>query len=103
MTVDSTAEHSECKTEWSWALRYKKPVVPIKLHADAELPFRLSSQEYVDCTQSFEAGLATIRERLRWLGSPEGQLQTLEHRLADANRALRRAHAPETPRIRREI
>src|SRR5689334_20722478 len=44
MTRDSVGDESVCKNEWTSALRYKKPIVPIKLHPDAELPFRLASR-----------------------------------------------------------
>src|SRR5882672_7775835 len=41
MTPDSVEDNSVCKAEWTRALRYKKPIVPLKLHRDTELPFRL--------------------------------------------------------------
>jgi hypothetical protein len=44
MTPDSVSPDSVCKNEWVWALRYKKPVVPVRLDQDAPLPFRLGSR-----------------------------------------------------------
>ena len=45
MTRDSVKRQSVCKHEWEYALKYKKPIVPLLLHHDAEisLSFRQSS------------------------------------------------------------
>src|SRR5262245_15921202 len=40
MTRDSVEPQSGCKLEWTRALKYKKPVLPLLLHRDAEQPFR---------------------------------------------------------------
>lgn len=97
MTCDSVEDESECKREWTYALRYKKPIIPIKLHADAEMPFRLAPRQHVDFTRAlesdeeFNAALARLSKHLEWLASPAGTLQGLKDRLADAQRDLRRA------------
>jgi tetratricopeptide (TPR) repeat protein len=104
MTRDSVKANSVCKQEWTRALKYKKPIIPIKLHRDAELPFRLEPRQYIDFTGSFESGLARLRERLQWQGSPAGQLQAMQDRLADAERDLVRENEPvQRARIEDEI
>lgn len=110
MTRDSVEDTSGCKGEWTRALRYKKPIVPVKLHADAELPLRLDPRQHVDFTrvlesdEEFDAALARLRMHLEWLASPAGALQALEDRLADARRDLHRApDATQESRIQDEI
>ena len=72
MSADSTAEGSTCKQEWVWALKYKKPVIPLLIDKKAQLPFRMGSRQYVDFTSGFEAGVAKLRKHILWLDSPEG-------------------------------
>ena len=75
MTRDSVKSQSVCKKEWTRALRYKKPIVPLRLDRDAEMPFRLDGREYIDFSESFDVGLARLSEHLQWLASPEGRGQ----------------------------
>ena len=104
MTRDSVTDNCVCKQEWTRALKYKKPVVPLCLHRDAELPFRLEPRQYVDFSGDFEVGLAKLRRHLAWLDSPEGVLHALKDRLADAQRDQRRARDDvERARIADEI
>ncbi len=103
MTDDSVKPNSVCKDEWVRALRYKKPIIPLRVHRDAELPLRLGSREYVDFSRSQDEGLAKLRKHLTWLDSPEGLLQALKYRLADAQRELPRAEAEKQERIREDI
>src|SRR5205823_969519 len=91
MSPDSVDELSPCKDEWTRALSYKKPVVPLLLDPASELPFGLGRRQYIDFTGDFETGLAQLRLHLRWLSSADGQLQSLKYRLQDASRDLRRA------------
>ncbi len=103
MTKDSTAHGSMCKNEWTWALKYKKVVIPIRLHKDAEQPFGLGNRQWIDFTGEFEHGLAKLRIFLREMDSPKGVLQSLKDRLADAERDLRRASPEDQGRIHAEI
>jgi tetratricopeptide (TPR) repeat protein len=103
MSLDSVANTSVCKDEWVRGLSYKKPIIPLLLHKDALLPFRLGSREYIDFTGSFESAIARLRQHFSWMDSAAGQLQGLKYRLADAQRALPRAEPERRPRIQADI
>jgi tetratricopeptide (TPR) repeat protein len=103
MTPDSVDSLSVVKNEWSHALRYKKPIIPLLLDRDAEMPFRLRSRQYIDFTGSFDVGLARLREHLRWLDSPDGELQTLKDRLDDAEYDLQGTSPEQRGRVQAEI
>jgi tetratricopeptide (TPR) repeat protein len=102
MTADSVRTGSVCKDEWVRALKYKKPVIPLRLNAEAELPFRLGSRQFVDFSD-FAVGMARLREYLTWTSTPEGVLSELRTRRADAERELPRADPARRPQIEREI
>src|ERR1035441_2575766 len=68
MTKDSVSPNSECKREWTRGLKYNKPIIPLMFHKEAEVPFRLEPRQYVDFTHGFDAGLARLREHVRWCG-----------------------------------
>ena len=104
MTRDSVDPTSVTKQEWSRVLRYGKPIVPLRLHADAELPFRLANRQYIDFSRDRQVGLAQLRQYLAWLSGPEGQLQIMKDQLADLRRDLRRARDESSQqRITKEI
>jgi tetratricopeptide (TPR) repeat protein len=103
MTKDSVNPLSSCKKEWVRALKYKKPIIPLLVSRDAEMPFSLEPREYINFTVSFDAALARLRKHLDWMDSSEGQLQALKHRLADAQRDLPRAEADQQARIQEDI
>jgi hypothetical protein len=97
MTQDSVTAESVCKQEWSRALRYQKPVIPLRLDADAEMPFRLGSRQYIEFGD-FTSGLARLRNHLAWMSTREGALAELKLRLADVRREL-----PRTAEARRHL
>jgi tetratricopeptide (TPR) repeat protein len=104
LSEDSVEDRSVCKLEWTRALRYKKPIVPLHFKRGVVPPFRFESRHHIDFTESFDQALAKLRNHLSWLESPAGMLQALEDRLADAKRDLRRADGPEQEaRVRDDI
>jgi tetratricopeptide (TPR) repeat protein len=110
MTCESVEDTSVCKQEWTYALSCKKHIIPLKLAAKAEMPFRLFSRQHIDFTTSlnsdaeFNTALAKLRTHLRWRKSPAGTLAGLKERLEDAQRDFRRAaDNAETARIHDEI
>jgi len=104
MTRDSVEDGSICKNEWTRALKYKKPIVPLVLEREADVPFRLGSRQCIDFTAAFEPAVAKLRNQLRWLASPAGHLRALKDRLADAHRDRRRTTEPiQIARIDDEI
>jgi tetratricopeptide (TPR) repeat protein len=104
MSRDSVESESVTKNEWSRALRYKKPLIPLLLHQDAEMPFQLDGRQYIDFSGDFGTGLARLRKHIKWLDSPEGVLQGLKYRLKDAQRDLRRTDEPmQIKRIQDDI
>ena len=70
MSRDSVDDASVCKREWVRALKFKKPLVLVRLHADAEVPFRLDSRQFIDFSSDRDAGLAQLRQYLQRLGHP---------------------------------
>jgi TIR domain-containing protein len=104
MTQDSVKDTSVCKREWVRALKYKKPIIPLLVDPAAELPFQLEPRQWVDFTDSFEEGLARLRQQLVWMDSPQGVLQALVENLEDGERELSRAQdQARRARIEREL
>jgi tetratricopeptide (TPR) repeat protein len=103
MTADSIHEKSVCRQEWSRALSFKKPIVPLWVQSDIDVPFRLQDRQRIDFSKSFDAGLAKLRDYLSWIDSPEGILQGYKDRLLDAERDLQRTRDEDRPRIKAEI
>jgi tetratricopeptide (TPR) repeat protein len=103
VTADSVQDYSATKPEWVRALKYKKPVIPLRFDADAELPLRLESRQGIDFSGGFDVGLARLRTYLASVGSPKWVLQDLRNQLAEAERELPRADPGQGPRVRQDI
>ena len=71
MTKDSVEPQSMTNEEWAFALKYKKPIIPLRFHADTDLPFGFGRRQWIDFTGEFEHGLAQLRKRLTELDSPK--------------------------------
>ena len=95
MTNDSVRSRSICKNEYTRAKKYKKTIIPLLLHADAEIPFQLENRQYIDFTVAFDTALAKLRNHLQWIWSPAGQLHALKDRLVDAEGDLQRTTDPK--------
>ncbi len=103
ISEDSTKPASNCKTELTFALRYKKPIIPLLIQKKAEQPFLLGTREWIDFAEGFDAGLAKLRKFLRELNEPIGILRELQYLLGDAEHELRRAKGNEEKRIRADV
>lgn len=104
MTPDSLDMLSECKQEWTYALKCKKPVIPVTLTRRIDPPFRLHNRQVIDFSGPFDPALERLRAYLAWLDSSEGRLQQLEDHLKDAQRDLRcTADENERARIQDDI
>ncbi len=86
MTPNSV-ESPNCHDEWSRALSFKKPVLPLMVKPSVA-PLRLHRLQYVDFTGDFDTGIARLCEHLRWMQSIEGEIKTLEDRLHDLTHEL---------------
>jgi hypothetical protein len=64
---------------------------------------RLSSRQFIDFSDSLDAGLAQLRKHLWWRETPAGVLADLLDRLADAEYELPRAALAQRPRIEEEL
>ncbi len=107
VTPDASPSDCDCAREWRRALQYKKPIVPVRCTAQADVPFYLSNRRAIDATGAtgeFDAAVARLSEHLRWLETDAGRLQTLKDRRADAARDLRDLQdAQQKARARKEI
>ena len=101
MSRDSVADSAVVRDEWELALTRGKPVVPLMLHADAVVPFRLAARQYIPFYDDFDTGIEQLRAHLLWLDSPAGQIQTLRSLGTDKRRELRRV-SDDTVRKRLE-
>ena len=103
MTRDGIRDNNTCQQELLTALKYKKPIVPLRLHK-VDLPFLINTRQWIDFTGGFGVGMAKLREHIRWRATPAAALQDLTDRLKDAERDLDRATDPtDRARIQADI
>src|SRR5258708_24371831 len=88
----SSVNSPNCHDEWSRALSFKKPVLPLMVKKSVP-PMRLHRLQYIDFTGDFEKSLVQLIEHLTCLRSTAGGLKTLEERLNE--------HRPELPTTQR--
>src|SRR5688500_12361505 len=77
ITKDSVDPSCPCTQEWLRALKYEKPIIPLMMESGVELPFRLEPREPIHFAEAFDAGLARLREHVRWRGTDDGLLHTM--------------------------
>src|SRR5262245_50247682 len=96
MTPGSVASEN-CHDEWSRALSFKKPIVPL-LVATTTPPMRLHRLQYIDFRDNFDKGLAQLEEHLSWMRTLGGELATLRNRLEDLKREEQHSERPDAVR-----
>ncbi len=64
MTPDSIIPTSVCWDECSRALSYSKIVIPLLMKENVPAPSRLRDRQKIDFTDSFDLGVARLREHL---------------------------------------
>jgi hypothetical protein len=97
-SIDDPARHAE----WKLALRHDKPLLPLVV-GDVTLPPLLRRRRPITANDADSIDLPTLVQRLTWLRSPRGELQTLRDRLADLERSLARGQASNPTAIHAEI
>src|SRR5258707_12951996 len=90
----SSVNSPNCHDEWSRALSFKKPVLPLMVKKSVP-PMRLHRLQYIDFTGDFEKSLVQLIEHLTWLRSTAGELSTLEDRLNDLRLELPTTQRPD--------
>lgn len=97
-SISDPARH----TEWKLALRHDKPLLPLVVGA-VTLPPLLQRRHPILINDLQRIDLPTLLQRLTWLRSPRGELQTLRDRLADLERSLARGQTSTAAVVRTEI
>jgi len=104
-TSDSVRTDADCRAEWMRALKYKKPVIPVRFQTGLELPLRLSKRADMDfSSEDLPSDVTRLHDHLKWLATPQGRLRMLQDRRTDALHDLRRTEDPKlSQRIKDDI
>jgi tetratricopeptide (TPR) repeat protein len=103
LTPSAADVQSDCVGEWRRALRYKKPVFPLRIVPGVDAPLALGRRPVLDFTGALAPAVDDLRRALDDLTTPAGQLRELEYRLADAERELRGASRDQRMRVEQDI
>jgi tetratricopeptide (TPR) repeat protein len=85
------------------AKRLRKPIIPLRLHDDAELPLPLEGRQAVDFSADRSAGLEELRRRMDIAMSPQGVLAALREGMRSARHELVSATGDRRSRLEREV
>jgi tetratricopeptide (TPR) repeat protein len=96
---------NECKNELKWADQHVKPIIPLRFHADAQLPMALVRRTSIDFTRESErpSRLLDLKRQLELIASPAGRADQNMERLQRWNRELLVAPEAERPAIQQKI
>lgn len=83
-----------CHDEWSRALSFKKPVLPLMVIQTIP-PMRLHRFQYVDFTGNFEPAIEKLLEHLEFMQTAEGELQGLRDRMKDLHQQAKESDRPD--------
>lgn len=97
-SINAADRHSE----WRLALRFEKPLLPLVI-GDVSVPPLLRRRRPITLSTPDRIDIPGLVQRLTWLRSPRGELQTLRDRLADLELSLARGQASNPETIRAEI
>lgn len=97
-SIDDPARHAE----WKLALRHDKPLLPLVV-GEVTLPPLLRRRRPITVSDADGIDMPVLVQRLTWLRSPRGELQTLRDRLADLERSLARGQVSNPTAIHAEI
>ena len=106
LTPGSADAENACAKQLQFALRYKKPVFPLRVVPGVDAPPALGRRPVMDftnasSTRALAPAVDALRRALDDLTTPAGQVRELEYRLADAEREL--DSAPNDPRILADV
>lgn len=102
LSKNDVSPPSKCVHAWDLALRYRKPIVLLRIHPGTVTPSELGSRVVIDFSHDFTMGVTALRDALSRIGTAEGLLQELRDRLADAEQLLGRAE-DNAPRVGNEL